>query len=112
MPFGSGSGLEFFVELPGASHSLGHVMGAAWRYWLGKVLPHHIEIPLSPDEMPGRSQEILSWCRDRIGDETARKPRWTLLQGANQPHYVQRFGFLTAEDEQGFRRHFALELEP
>jgi hypothetical protein len=107
VPFGSGSGKEFVVDVAGKTHPLMRAMGAAWRYWLGKVLPHHVEIPFSPDEMPERSEKMLSWCRDHLGDETARKPRWTLLQGANQPNYIQRLAFLTAEDAHAFRCHFA-----
>jgi hypothetical protein len=108
VPFGSGSRVELVVDVAGASHPLKRAMGAAFRYWLGKVLPNCVEIRLSPDELPQRSEEMLRWCRDRLGDETAGRPRWTLLQGANQPHYVQRLAFLEAEDAGAFRCHFGV----
>jgi hypothetical protein len=81
-------------------------MSAAFRYWLGKVLPHPVEVRLSPPNMPECSEIMLNWCRDRLGDEGVRKWRWTLLQGANEPHYVQRLAFLEADDANAFRCRF------
>jgi hypothetical protein len=106
VPFGSGSGVELVVDVAGATHPLRRALGAAFRYWLGKVLSYHVEMRSSPDELPERSEGMLKWCRDRLGDKTARKPRWTLLQEANQPTYVQRFAFLEAKDKRAFKRHF------
>ena len=52
------------------------------------------------------SESMLGWCRERLGDESVRKWRWALLQGANAPHYIQRLAFLEADDEAAFRCHF------
>jgi hypothetical protein len=109
-PIGStpiaGSMIELLVDVGGATHDLHHAIGAAFRYWLGKVLPTHVEVCFSPDELPERSESMLDWCRARMGHERVRKWRWALLQGANSPHYVQRLAFLEADDADAFRRHF------
>jgi hypothetical protein len=39
-PIGAGSGLELFVDVGGTTQRLQHALGRAFRYWLGKVLPH------------------------------------------------------------------------
>jgi hypothetical protein len=112
-PIGStpiaGSMMELLIDVGGATHDLPRVIGAVFEYWLGKILPHHVEFRLAQGELPERSESMLDWCRERLGDEMVRKWRWTLLQGANAPHYVQRLAFLEADDADAFRRHFQLK---
>ena len=108
VPLGGGNGPELFVDVGGTTHKLQRAMGAAFRYWLGKVLAHHVEVRFSPGDLPERSESMLDWCRVRMGDERVRKWRWSLLQGANAPHYVQRLAFLEIDDADAFRCHFQL----
>jgi hypothetical protein len=100
-----GSVTKLSIDVAGAAHDLCHAIGAAFRFWLGKVLPHHVKVPVAPDNLE-RSESMLDWCRERLGDERVRKWRWALLQGANAPHYIQRLAFLEADDADAFRRHF------
>jgi hypothetical protein len=106
VPIGVGSGPELFVDVAGTTHKLQHAMGAAFGYWLSKVLPHHVEVPFSPGDLPERSESMLDWCRTRMGSERVRKWRWALIQGANAPQYVQRLAFLEINDAESFRSHF------
>jgi len=100
---------ELLVDVGSATHDLSRVMDASFRYWLGKVLPHWVEFRLSSADLPDHSESMLDWCRERLGDERARKWRWALLQGANAPHYVQRFAFLQAIDAAAFKIRFQVE---
>jgi hypothetical protein len=108
VPIGAGSGPELFVDVGGTTHKLQHAMGAAFRYWLGKVLPHHVEVRFSPGDLPERSESMLDWCRDRMGDERARTWRWTLLQGVSGPEYLQRLASLKIDDADAFKRQFLI----
>jgi hypothetical protein len=108
VPLGAGSGPELFVDVGNATHKLQRAMGAAFSYWLGKVLPHHVEVRFSPGDLPERSESMLNWCRDRMGDERVRKWRWALLQGANAPKYLQRLAFLKVDDADAFKRQFQI----
>jgi hypothetical protein len=110
VPIGAGSGPELFVDVDGRTCKLQQAMGAAFTYWLGKVLPHQVVIRFSPDDLPQRSERMLDWCRARMGDESVSKWRWTLLQGANAPDYVQRLNFLEADDADAFRRDFQVPI--
>jgi hypothetical protein len=96
---------ELSIEVAGVGHDLRHAIRAGARFWVGKVLPHHVELPMAPGSLEP-SESMLDWCRERLGDEKVRKWRWALLQGANAPHYIQRLAFLEADDADAFRRHF------
>jgi hypothetical protein len=102
-PIGSGGRLELVVDVGGVTHKLQHVLGAAFRYWLGKVLPHHVEISL-PDD---RSESMLDWCRAHLGDESAREWLWAYF-GNNPPSYSRRLIFLEENTADAFRRQFNL----
>jgi hypothetical protein len=95
------------VDIGGATHDLRAVVGAAFRYWLGKLLPHPVEIRLAPDNRDELCERMLDWCRTNLGDEREPKWKWALLQGANSPDYVQRLAFHEASTAEAFKRWWA-----
>jgi hypothetical protein len=100
---------ELVIDVGGTAHDLHGVIRAAVCYWLAKVLPYHVEFPLTPDDVAERGESMIDWCRERLGDERAEKKRWAVLQGANAPHFVQRLAFLELDDAKAFKLRFGLK---
>jgi hypothetical protein len=99
---------ELVIDVGGTTHNLHGVMLPVLTYWLGKVLPHDVEFSLAPDDLAERVESMIDWCRERLGDERTRKKKWTVLQGANAPHFIQRFAFLERDDAEAFKLRFGV----
>ena len=98
---------ELVVEVGGTTHDLRSVMGAAFRYWLGMLLPYPVEIRLAPDSRNELGERTLEWCRTNVGDEREPKWKWALLEGAGPPHYLQRLIFLEEQTANAFNSWWA-----
>jgi hypothetical protein len=96
---------ELSIVVAGAAHNLRHAIGVVSRFWLGKVLPHHVKVPMAPDNLE-RSESMRDWCRERLGDERCPRLKWAELQSANAPHYIQWFAFHEDSDAAAFRHDF------
>ena len=78
----------------------------ALTYWLGKVLPCHVEMPVAPNSAAEHVESMLESCRGRLGTESATRWKWAVLRPANAPDYIQRIAFLQKDDAEDFRRRF------
>jgi hypothetical protein len=97
---------ELVIDVGDTTHNLHGVMLPVLTYWLGKVLPYHVEACLASDSLPKRAESMLDWCRERLGAESVRRQRWALLQGADARHFIQRFAFYERSDAADFMRDF------
>jgi hypothetical protein len=93
---------RLLVDIGAATYDLRSVMGAAFRYWLGILLPYPVEICLAPDNRDELGERMLQWCRTNVGDEGEPKWKWALLQGANSPDCLQRLVFLEEQTANAF----------
>jgi hypothetical protein len=96
---------ELSMQVAGAAHDLRYAIGVVSRFWLGKVLPHHMTAAIAPDNLE-RAESMRDWCRKRLGNETCPRWKWAELQTANTPHFIQRFAFYEHSDAADFGRDF------